>query len=533
MKYKFIILLCVLNSLFTISCNDNATDKKDIKGECFYVSPSGDDQNPGSKNEPWKTLGKINAMNFNPGDTILLEGGTVFSGTILLDSLDSGVKEKKVTIGSYGNGRATIDGAKSEGIIVKDCSYFIIQDLIVKGLGRKEGNGTDGVHISFSKDFEVDSLELFGFQHSGLLVMKCTNLKITNIHSHDNGFAGIHVTGSTMNDPVNYDNENVYIGNCIAENNPGDPTVTDNHSGNGILVSSVKKGTIEYCEAFNNGWDMPWSGNGPVGIWIWDCDGFTIQYCIAHDNKTRSGAKDGGGFDLDGGVSNSVIQYCLSYNNQGAGYGLFEFGAAKPWENNIVRYNISQNDGSVNGGSVAIWRNLTGGTMRNCEIYNNTFYNATERGFSLMVENNCPGFKFRNNVFIYRDAFLIPGQKLVAELFEANCYWSLSGKQTIAGYKNLQEWAQATGNEKQGNNLVGLFDDPNLQNPGKCHLTDPRKMTPENLAAYSIKTGSRLIDCGLDLKKLFNLEPGKKDIAGTAAPQGKGFDIGAIEYNLK
>ena len=176
-----------------------------------------------------------------------------------------------------------------------------------------------------------------------------------------------------------YDNENIYIGHCIAENNPGDPAVKDNHSGNGILASSVKRGTIEYCEAFNNGWDMPWTGNGPVGIWIWDCRDIIIQYCIAHDNKTRPGAGDGGGFDLDGGVSNSVIQYCLSYNNQGAGYGLFEFGAAKPWENNIIRYNISQNDAIFNTGSVAIWRGEAG-VMRNCEIYNNTFYNNTSTG---------------------------------------------------------------------------------------------------------------------------------------------------------
>jgi hypothetical protein len=278
---------------------------------------------------------------------------------------------------------------------------------------------------------------------------------------------------------------------------------------------------------------MPWTGNGPVGIWIWDCSDFIIQYCIAHDNKTKPGAADGGGFDLDGGVSKSVIQYCLSYNNQGAGFGLFEFGAAKPWENNTVRYNISQNDAIINTGSLAIWRNETGGIMRNCEIYNNTFYNTTTRGFTLSFYNNWSGFHFRNNVFIYKGSLFIPGQKLGTELFQANCYWSLNGDQTIAGFKNLQEWAQATGNEKLGNSLVGIFADPGLQSPGTCSLTDPRKLNGENLAAYCIKAGSPLIDSGIDLKKLFNMEPGTKDIAGTSLPQGKGYDIGAIEYIRK
>ena len=145
---------------------------------------------------------------------------------------------------------------------------------------------------------------------------------------------------------------------------------------------------------------MPWTGNGPVGLWIWDCTDFIIQYCISHDNRTNPVANDGGGFDFDGGVSNSIIQYCLSYNNEGAGFGLFEFGAAKPWENNIIRYNISQDDAIINHGSVGIWKNDIRGTMRNCEIYNNTFYNSNPGGSSIWVDNNQPGFNFRNNVFV-------------------------------------------------------------------------------------------------------------------------------------
>ena len=533
MKGKYILLQFILLILLITCCQHDAGVKRKNKGngECYYVSPSGDDQNPGSKTKPWKSLEKISATDLDPADTILLEGGAVFKGTIRLDSLDSGDEGKKVIIGSYGTGRAIIDAAMAEGIVVKNCSNFSIMDLIIKGSGRKEGNAADGVYITGSKQFDIDSLELFGFQHSGLHLHICSGLKITNVYAHDNGFAGINLTGTTVYDPLNYDNKNVYIGYCIAENNPGDPTVTGNHSGNGILASSVRGGVIEYCEAFNNGWDMPWTGNGPVGIWIWDCTDFIIQHCISHDNKTNPLAGDGGGFDLDGGVSNSVIQYCFSYNNQGAGFGLFEFGAAKPWENNTVRYNISQNDGSINGGSVAIWRSSTSVTMRNCEINNNTFYNATQRGFSLMIENNCPGFKFRNNIFVFKGAFLIPGQKLVSELFQANCYWSLSGDKTIAGYKNLQEWAQETGNEKPGNSLVGIFADPGLHSPGSCSLTDPLQLDARNLAAYSLKSESPLIDRGLDLKKLFNLETGTKDIAGTPLPQYTGFDIGALEYN--
>jgi len=532
MKNKLFNLTWFIIILLLTACRDKADPKSGNKdsGKCYYVSTSGRDNSSGSRMAPWKTLNRISNTNLNPGDTVLFEGSAVFSGTIYLDSLDSGEDGKQVVLGSYGSGRAIIDGEKSEGIIAKDCNHFVIRDLIVQGSGRNKGNLTDGVYIKESNNFRIDSIELSGFQHSGLHIHICSDVDIRRVYAHDNGFAGIHITGNTISDSVNYDNKNIYIGYSVAENNPGDPTVLDNHSGNGILVSSAKGGTIEYCEAFNNGWDMPWTGNGPVGIWIWDCRDITIQYCIAHDNKTRQGAKDGGGFDLDGGVSNSVIQYCLSYNNQGAGYGLFEFGAAKPWENNTVRYNISHNDGSVNGASVAIWCYARGGSMRNCEIYNNTFYNNTATGFSLMIENNCPGFKFRNNIFIYKNDFLIPGQKLESELFQANSYWSLSGEKRIAGFSNFREWVKATGNEKLDNRLVGLFADPGLQNYETCSITDPGKLNSDNLSNFKLRSGSPLIDRGLNLKNLFNIDPGLKDIAGKPVPNGKAYEIGAMEF---
>jgi hypothetical protein len=525
--FRFFICLMLITS-----CTGNHRGRINStgSGKCYYVSPKGDDTNPGSIIKPWKTISKVSNTDLNPGDSVLLEGGAVFRGTLILDSADSGDANKKVVIGSYGKERATINAAASEGIIVRNCKNFVIRSLIIEGSGRKDGNITDGVFITQSDSFNIDSLELFGFQHSGLHIRICSDAIVKNIYAHDNGFAGIHLTGTTIYDTVNYDNRNIYLGYCTAENNPGDPTVLDNHSGNGILASSVKGGTIEYCEAFNNGWDMPWTGNGPVGIWLWDCSDVKIQYCISHDNKTRPGAKDGGGFDLDGGVSNSVIQYCLSYNNQGAGIGLFEFGAGKPWENNIIRYNISQNDGLMNGGSVFIWCYAKGGAMRNCEIYNNTFYNNTSTGFSLAIENNCPGFVFRNNIFVFRNDFLIPGQKIESELFQSNVYWSLAGNRKIAGYSTLEDWAAKTGNEKFDGKLVGKFADPDLLNPGSLLLTDPLKLNQENLSAYSLKPSSLMIDKGLDLKKLFNIDPGLHDLAGTPVPQGEGFDPGALEY---
>lgn len=123
----------------------------------------------------------------------------------------------------------------------------------------------------------------------------------------------------------------------------------------------------------NNGWDMPREGNGPVGIWAYQCDSAIIQYCYSHDNKTSPKGKDGGGFDFDGEITNSVMQYNLSANNEGAGYGMFQYYGASDWKNNIVRYNISYNDGTKNGKcGIFIWCDPSAIPMKQLHAYNNT-----------------------------------------------------------------------------------------------------------------------------------------------------------------
>ena len=519
LKIKMLPVLFLTIVIAGTACRNNSH----ATGKTYYLSSSGNDGNPGTLEKPWKTLSRINGTRLYADDKILLEGGSIFTGTLNIDSIFSSAEDRDIEFGSYGKGRAIIDGGVSEGIHAANSRHIVIKNLIIKGTGRLSGNSSDGVLFTGSRFVVLDSIEISGFQHSGLQIAACSDFRITGIYSHDNGFAGINISGSTIYDTVNYDNQNIYIGHCIAENNPGDPTVKKNHSGNGILASSVKHGTIEYCEASDNGWDMPWTGNGPVGIWIWDCTDFTIQYCVSHDNKTNPVAKDGGGFDLDGGVSNSVIQYCVSYNNQGAGYGLFEFGAGKHWKKNTIRYNISKNDGLLNEGSLSVWKMENAGWMGDCEIYNNTFYNDTLRGAAVSLVSHVNSMNFRNNIFVYKGSFLNMGQKIVKEHFTGNCYWDLSGDKKFEGCSDLHSWARKTGNEMLNGKFLGRYEDPGLANP--------RRISIKDFSGFALGSRSPLIDQGLDLKVVFDIDPGNHDLAGTKIPQGKGFDPGAIEYN--
>jgi hypothetical protein len=71
----------------------------------YFVSSKGSDQNAGtSRSAPWRSLGRLNDSRsiFVPGDSILLERGSVFEGTLIIQF--SGQKGKEIYIGPYGSG---------------------------------------------------------------------------------------------------------------------------------------------------------------------------------------------------------------------------------------------------------------------------------------------------------------------------------------------------------------------------------------------------------------------------------------------
>ncbi|MDP4223130.1 MAG: right-handed parallel beta-helix repeat-containing protein, partial [Bacteroidota bacterium] len=361
-------------------------------------SKTGNDKYPGTARRPIKSILEINRRMEGHPESILFAGGQVFEGTILLSG-KSGTDSVPIIIGSYGDSaRALIDGGQKEAIIIQRCNHIRIENVDLKGNGRKEGNQTNGLRMIRSRDCILENIHAEGFQKSGIDLYNCKNIRVLKIIAFNNGFSGINVMGSTRDS-----SGSIIIKDCQAANNPGDPTIHDNHSGNGILVGVSDSVMIDHCTATNNGWDMPRQGNGPVGIWAWESSHVTIQYCVSYRNKTSKGGKDGGGFDLDGGVRNSLIQYCLSYENQGAGFGLFQYAGASVWSDNVIRYCVSINDASTTegAGSFFIW-NGSGESrqFRDCYIYNNVAYNTSAPVISFENESVHENFSFSNNIFI-------------------------------------------------------------------------------------------------------------------------------------
>jgi hypothetical protein len=182
---------------------------------------------------------------------------------------------------------------------------------------------------------------------------------------------------------------------------------------------------------------------------------------------------DGGGFDFDGGTQHSIMQYNYSHDNDGEGFVVANgIAGSGPNTNNVVRFNISQNDGQRNpyGGIIVAY-----GEVDNADIYNNTVYtgpNAAgrhESAFAVQDDAIPVHVHVRNNIFqtwggAYLVSVAIPGTDLQ---IQGNLYWTngdpLRFEWQYTPYTGISAVrAVAPTFEKVGSTAVEIIHDPSL-----------------------------------------------------------------------
>ena len=110
----------------------------------------------------------------------------------------------------------------------------------------------------------------------------------------------------------------------------------------------------------------------------YDSDRVTFRNCSAFGNLAKGA--DGGGFGLDAGLTNSVIEYCTSYNNWGGGYKIVSRTLLMSTSNNTIRYSSSQGDGNgIKYASVLVSAEPNS-TVSGATLYGNTI-NITDTTF--------------------------------------------------------------------------------------------------------------------------------------------------------
>ena len=134
----------------------------------FYVSTTGNDSNPGTSSEPWRTIGKA-CSTLNVGQTVLVRAGTYAEGE-LKPARGSNVRETPITF-------------KAEPGVVIDAAGF-----------------QNGIHLNGQSGIWWDGFEVKNAANNGILYYGHSNAgSVKNCIVHDCGADGVHIqTDSDM-----------------------------------------------------------------------------------------------------------------------------------------------------------------------------------------------------------------------------------------------------------------------------------------------------------------------------------------------
>ncbi|MGW7434656.1 right-handed parallel beta-helix repeat-containing protein [Streptomyces sp. NPDC054849] len=448
----------------------------------FYVSPDGDDDRDGlSEATAWRTLGRADQVPFRPGDRLRLKGGERFTGGLTIGPGDAGSALKPVVIDSYGSGRATIATRGTAGIAVYNTAGVEIRNLNLVG-DAKAQRSADG--ISFFNDrldrkpldhVRISRVDVSRFQHgirlgTGPKSSGFRDIQVDDAAVHHNQDAGLVTYGPPFaaRQP-GYAHEKLLVTRVKAYSNPGDPAADDRNTGSGIVLGSLRGATVQQSVSYDNGAkSSARAQEGPEGIWTYDSTRVVIQNNKAYRNRTGSRV-DGGGFGLDNNVSSSVLQYNLSYGNDGAGFLVYSGESTNAHKDNVVRFNYSWDDArklSWYGGIVAF-----GNLMRNLDIYHNTVIlrsSGSDRPPALRLRNGMRGVGVRNNIFVTNGAPVVASDTNYTQAFvrlQGNDYFSTGDWKLQWGkaqYDDLDAWRTRAGQERLGAVPTGSSADPCL-----------------------------------------------------------------------
>jgi hypothetical protein len=498
----------------------------------YYVSPAGNDAAAGSSPAAaWRTLRRASSAVLRPGTWLLLAGGKSFTGQLRFSQADAGDATRPVHVGSYGRGRATIVTRSWSGIVIDNTAGISISDLNLVGMhsppngeginlyndlpGRRKLDHVvvDRVNVSgFANGFAIGGRGGAGFR----------DVWVGNTVLHDNLDNGLLSYGPPFNAArPSYANAHIYLRRVTAYRNRGDPAQTRVNSGSGIVLGSVRGATVAWSTAHDNGGAGGDTHQGPQGIWAYDSTGVVIEHNLSYGNLAVNNV-DGGGFDLDQNTSHSIVQYNLSYGNSGPGYLLFSGQKNSAATGNVLRFNISsgdtRTDTNYSGIQIAGW-------VIDAAVYQNTVVMSrragTDLAIPLLLGRHLVGLTVRNNIFVtYQPGLVVDSRGALprsAVLLQGNDYFSTAGTWAAlwgnATYYSLAAWRAGTGQEMRAGKATGY-----AVSPGLAGQVLGLRVTRAGggRTRFQLRPGSPLVGAGLDLTRLFGVQPGPANYAGRA-----------------
>jgi len=339
-------------------------------GSAYYVSPSGDDENTGSFNSPWETIGQA-CNSLAAGDTVFVLTGT-YSERVVPESSGSS-SSNRIFYMAYPGDNPVIDGtgvalpAAWGGLVeISEKSHIVFSGFTVQNAGSEDNHC--GILVESSSDITIQGCTTYNSVSSGIGVWDCSDLVLSNneieLACNDGEQECITVAGTS-----NFEVSSNYVHNSGPGTIGGEGIDIKDGCSDGEVYDNVVHG-INRIGIYVDSWDKPTHRINVYSNLVYDTtdDGFAL-------------ASEAGGLLSDISVYNNI-----TYGNTNSGITVASWGEP-----------------------------VSSHPMQDITIVNNTFYGngSSTWGVGICVENpDADNVTIRNNV-ISENVF---GQILVEEV---------------------------------------------------------------------------------------------------------------------
>ena len=527
-------------------------------GVTYYVdSNAGNDANSGtSESEPWRSLDKVTATTFQPGDKILLKSGSVWNGEWLWPK-GSGVEGAPIIIDKYGgdakpiiNGMGIDRGLNRSGAVhLRNQEYWEIRNLevtndddfsvdidLARGQGDNSWSSKDKTRNGILLIVDGDELEE---GEDGIM----DHIYIENCYIHDvdgpndwnDTFTGgiiFNVVGSKLRPSTTYRDIRIayntirkvdllgitgFVGTTKSdyqdEIGPNDLWMRDVYIGHNYM-EDIAQGGIDLCDAkdavveYNviDGFLKRYPTFRPtVALYPWKSENAVFQYNEVYNGPSTNA--DGSPYDMDSGLKDVVYQFNYSHNNP-CGWMLY-MGKN---DNDIIRYNISDD-----GGDFIIKYFLTPCSTPTYFVNNVIMYDGAKTKFM----HRDP---FKSKTYFYNNVFYNKNTSVTTTWHDNSKYLGNMGD--IEFYNNCFYEASGIHSQYEPYDPYKVTANPQMVNPGMA----PQKNDKGILSGatiwdgYKITENSPLVDAGVYIPQM-----GQYDFYGTQLYYGESPDIGVHE----
>ena len=322
----------------------------------YYVSPSGNDANPGSEALPWKTIQNA-AGRAVPKDTILVEDG-LYEGPVVL--VRSGEADAYITYKSVNKWGAKIQVTNGEGAqdgIKVVANYITLDGFEIYDPAPGPGRIGNGVTVYSAHHVNVINNKIYDFGASGIQGAFCDHVLFENNTVYDNAkYNPTQSSGISIWRPFAVDDAPGY--HIIIRNNRsfGNITITKNENGvnsdgNGIIIDKSwnSKNGERYPHRTLIENNLVYD-NGGSGIHIHNSSHIDIfNNTSFHNRKNKNVLGTWRGELYTNGSEDTVWRNNIAVSNPGEGptaynRAIFAFGALNALFENNITYSTDIND---------------------------------------------------------------------------------------------------------------------------------------------------------------------------------------------